>query len=87
MIDPDLIRKHFASLSLHLSERERRLFAAAEARSAGYGGVAATPSRLDVLQDGRFERVGGGNHADIGRPIRARLMVVDGLISEPGDTY
>jgi transposase len=41
MIDPDVIRARFASLSPHLDERCRRLFAASEARAAGYGGVAA----------------------------------------------
>jgi len=41
MIDPDVIRARFASLSPHLDERARRLFAAGEARAAGYGGVAA----------------------------------------------
>jgi hypothetical protein len=41
MIDPDVIRARFASLSPHLDERSRRLFAASEARAAGYGGVAA----------------------------------------------
>ncbi len=40
MIDSDLIRARFASLSPHLDERGRRLFAATEARAAGYGGVA-----------------------------------------------
>lgn len=37
MIDSAPIRQRFLSLSLHLSERERRLFAATEARAAGYG--------------------------------------------------
>jgi transposase len=41
MIDPDVIRTRYASLSPHLDERARRLFAASEARAAGYGGVAA----------------------------------------------
>jgi Rhodopirellula transposase DDE domain len=41
MIDPEVIRARFASLSPHLDERSRRLFAASEARAAGYGGVAA----------------------------------------------
>ena len=40
MIDSDSIIKRFASLSPHLDERGRRLFAATEANSAGYGGVA-----------------------------------------------
>jgi hypothetical protein len=41
MIESDPIRERFMSLSPHLSERERRLFAATEARAAGYGGIAA----------------------------------------------
>ncbi len=41
MIDPDLIRARFASLSPYLDERGRRLFAATEARVAGYGGIVA----------------------------------------------
>ena len=39
MIGSDPIRERFMSLSPHLSERERRLHAAAEARAAGYGGI------------------------------------------------
>jgi hypothetical protein len=45
MIDSDRIGERFASLSPHLNERERRLFAATEADSVGYGGIAAV-SRL-----------------------------------------
>jgi hypothetical protein len=41
MIDSDNIIERFRSLSPHLDERGRRLFAAAEANSAGYGGIAA----------------------------------------------
>lgn len=41
MIDIDLIRLRFASLSPHLDERGRRLLAATEARAAGYGGIVA----------------------------------------------
>jgi len=41
MIDIDLIRSRFASLSPHLDERGRRLLAATEARTAGYGGIVA----------------------------------------------
>ena len=47
-MDPHPIRKRFASLSPHLSERERRLFAAAEARAAGYGGIAAVSAATGV---------------------------------------
>jgi len=48
MIESDLIRKRFMSLSPHLSERERRLYAAAEARAAGYGGIAAVSAATGV---------------------------------------
>lgn len=48
MIDPHPIRKRFTSLSPHLSERERRLFAATEARAAGYGGIAAASAATGV---------------------------------------
>ena len=41
MIDITGIRERFLALSPHLDERGRRIFAASEARSAGYGGVAA----------------------------------------------
>ncbi len=41
MIDVALIRSRYASLSPHLDERGRRLFAATEARAAGYGGIVA----------------------------------------------
>ena len=41
MIDLEAIGERFASLSPHLDERDRRLFAATEARAAGFGGIAA----------------------------------------------
>src|SRR5271166_3602786 len=41
MIDVTAIRDRYAAVSPHLDERGRRSFAAAEARSAGYGGIAA----------------------------------------------
>ena len=48
MIDSDPIRKRFMSLFPYLSERERRLFAATEARAAGYGGIAAVSAATGV---------------------------------------
>jgi hypothetical protein len=67
MIGSDTIRARFASLSPHLDERGRRLFAATEANTAGYGGIAAV-SRItgiaastigrglnELAQDIRFE--------------------------------
>ena len=41
MIDTDAIRGRFIAISPHFDERGRRSFAAAEARAAGYGGIAA----------------------------------------------
>ncbi len=41
MIDPTGIRARFTLLLPPLDERRRRLFAATEARTAGYGGIAA----------------------------------------------
>src|SRR5690349_18085420 len=42
MIDEKPIRKRFAAMAPHLDERGRRIFAAAEPKTAGYGGIAAT---------------------------------------------
>jgi hypothetical protein len=41
MIDDGAIRVRYLALSPHLDERGRRMFAAAEAKAAGYGGIAA----------------------------------------------
>lgn len=41
MIDSDSISRRLALVWPHLDEHERRLFAAAEANGAGYGGIAA----------------------------------------------
>jgi hypothetical protein len=58
MIDTSAIRDRFVALSPHLDERGRRSFAAAEARSAGYGGIAAVARacqwRLHSPQIGRL---------------------------------
>lgn len=45
MIDEDAIRRRFEALRDQLDERGQRLFAAAEARAAGYGGLAAVALR------------------------------------------
>jgi hypothetical protein len=50
MIDPNPIRERFSALGPHLRERERRLFAASEARAAGYGGIAAVGRDWDCCQ-------------------------------------
>ena len=48
MIDSSPIRERFAALSRHLSERDRRLWAASEARAAGYGGIAAVSAATGI---------------------------------------
>jgi Rhodopirellula transposase DDE domain len=48
MIDPAPIRDRFTTLSPHLNERERRLFAATEAAAAGYGGIAAVSAATGI---------------------------------------
>ena len=50
MIDVELIRSRFASLSAHLDERGRRLFAAAEARAVGYGGIVAASHATGIAR-------------------------------------
>jgi hypothetical protein len=79
MIDPDPIRQRWEAFGSKLNERDRRLFAAAEVRTAGHGGLAAiseitglarsTIGRglrdLDApaLENGRARRNGGGRRA------------------------
>ena len=41
MINEESLQKRKAAILPHLDERQRRLFAAAEAKAAGYGGIAA----------------------------------------------
>src|SRR6478735_8257842 len=48
MIDVGAIRERFRSLLPHLGERGRRIFAASEARAAGYGGIAAVARATGV---------------------------------------
>src|SRR3954466_5421729 len=55
MIDERAIRERYEAIRDQLDERGRRLFAAAEARSAGRGGVVAV-SRATGLARGTIER-------------------------------
>jgi hypothetical protein len=50
MIDPSAIRERFAAVGRELNERTRRLFAAAEARTAGYGGIAASSRATGIAR-------------------------------------
>ena len=75
MNDKDSFQKRNAAMLPHLDERQRRLFAAAEARAAGYGGIAAVSRVTRIaastigrglkdletpLPPGRVRRPGGG---------------------------
>jgi Rhodopirellula transposase DDE domain len=79
MIDPDVIRARFASLSPHLDERSRRLFAASEARAAGYGGVAAV-SRATGIAASTIGR-GLAQFAYINQSVTAALAAQQPVIS------
>ncbi len=66
MIDVSSIRERYGALSPHLDERGRRVFAATEAKTAGYGGIAAV------------SRATGIATSTIGRGLR-ELAAADGL--------
>jgi hypothetical protein len=46
MVDADAIRQRWEAVGAKLDERGRRLFAAAEARTAGWRGLAITGDRF-----------------------------------------
>ena len=68
MIDETAIRDRFEAMRVRLDERERRLFAAAEARSAGYGGVSAV-ARATGIARSTIDR----GLKELAAPDRARL--------------
>jgi hypothetical protein len=50
MVDETSIRQRFAAIGRGLDERSRRLFAAAEAKTAGYGGVTAASRATGIAR-------------------------------------
>jgi hypothetical protein len=50
MADASVIGERFASVGRGLNERSRRLFAAAEAKTAGHGGIAATSRATGIAR-------------------------------------
>jgi DNA-binding phage protein len=50
MIDEPAIRARYEALRAGLDERGRRLFAAAEARAAGFGGVTAVARATGIAR-------------------------------------
>ena len=73
MIDSLPIRERYAALSQHLDERSRRAFAATEARTAGYGGIAAVSRATGIAAStiGRgLKELASGEVFDLGRVRR-----------------
>ena len=98
MIDGVAIRQRFSAVSPFLDERGRRLLAAAEARAAGYGGIAAVTAATGVaastigrgLRDLRetamsaqLRRAGGGRKANIAKD--ATLLSDLAALVEPSE--
>lgn len=50
MINTSVIRERFTAVSQDLNERSRRLLAAAEAKTAGYGGIAAASQATGIAR-------------------------------------
>jgi hypothetical protein len=74
MVDASSIRDRFSAVSCSLNERGRRLFAAAEARTAGYGGISASARATGVARS----TIGRGLK-DIAKPEK-----LTGVIRRPG---
>ena len=51
MIDESKIAQRFAGVGPELNERQRRLWAASEARALGYGGIAAVSRATGISED------------------------------------
>ena len=74
MADIASIRARYAALSGHLDERGRRIFAATEARTAGYGGIAAVARATGIAAStiGRgLKELAAADVLDLGRVRRA----------------
>ena len=95
MIDIAAIRSRFEKLSSCLDERCRRLFAAAEAQAAGWGGVtavsAATGIARSTIRRGLAELRSGnwlcaGTHSSTGRWSQAEDTDAAGAPGGPSGT-
>lgn len=73
MIDIEAIRERYIIVSQHLDERARRVFAASEAKTAGYGGIAAISRATGMAAStiGRgLKELAAGEVLDLGRVRR-----------------
>jgi hypothetical protein len=77
MVNESSIRARFAAVGNGLNERSRRLFAAAEAKTAGHGGIAAT------------FRATGIARSTIGRGLKHLngSGLLSGVVRRPGDRH
>ena len=75
MINEDLLQKRKAAILPHLDERQRRLFAAAEAKAAGYGGIAAVS---------RVTRIAASTIGRGLKDIEASDSLAPGRVRRPG---
>ena len=80
MIDLDAIRRRFSTIAPFLDERSRRLLAAAEAATVGYGGIAAVSAATGVAAStigrGLKELVSGPELARVRRPGGGRKPTI-----------
>jgi len=81
MIDEDSLQERNAAILSHLDERQRRLFAAAEAKAAGYGGIAAV-SRVTRIATSTFGR-GLKDLRDL-KDLAASASLSQGRVRRPG---
>jgi hypothetical protein len=87
VVDEMAIGERFRALAGELDERQRRLWAAAEARSAGRGGIAATARATGIAQDTirkgirELESGRGPGRGRVRRPGGGRKRVTE---SDPG---
>src|SRR5271167_1199790 len=72
MIDESPLRIRYEAVRSSLDERSRRLSAAAEAKAAGYGGIAAASCATKVAR------------SSIGRGLKVRSRILDGEGSTQG---
>ena len=74
MINITAIRERYTTLSQHLDERARSIFAATEAKTSGYGGIAAVVRATGIAAS----TIGRGLKelaAAAGRPAAERTTV------------
>ena len=75
MIDEAVIARRFADVGPELNERQRRLWAASEARALGYGGIAAV---------GRATGIAASTISRGIVELRARELLEAGRVRRPG---